>query len=100
MIIDCDTCKVRGIACGDCVIGVLLGPPAGSAGGDNGVSRGASSQPGMPSGASTVQFDAAERRAIDLLAAQGLIPRLRLVADMPRRTTDRADPAQQQRDAG
>jgi len=27
MIIDCDTCAVRGDACGDCVVGVLLGVP-------------------------------------------------------------------------
>jgi len=27
MVIDCDRCEVRGLACGDCVIGVLLGPP-------------------------------------------------------------------------
>ena len=27
MIIDCDTCQVRGAACGDCVIGVLMGAP-------------------------------------------------------------------------
>jgi hypothetical protein len=25
--IDCDTCVVRGLACGDCVVTVLLGPP-------------------------------------------------------------------------
>ena len=28
MIIDCDSCQVRGLACGDCVIGVLMGAPA------------------------------------------------------------------------
>ncbi len=25
--IDCDTCLVRGLACHDCVVTVLLGPP-------------------------------------------------------------------------
>jgi hypothetical protein len=25
--IDCDTCVVRGLACHDCVVTVLLGPP-------------------------------------------------------------------------
>ena len=25
--IDCDTCEVRGLACHDCVVTVLLGPP-------------------------------------------------------------------------
>ena len=27
MIIDCDSCVVRGLACGDCVVSVLLGAP-------------------------------------------------------------------------
>jgi hypothetical protein len=79
MIIECDSCEVRGHACGDCVIGVLLGAPeprpAESDGGD------------MPSGAPIVQLDAPERRALDVLAEQGLIPRLRLVATSTRRTS-------------
>jgi hypothetical protein len=25
MVIDCERCEVRGLACGDCVVGVLLG---------------------------------------------------------------------------
>lgn len=78
MIIDCDSCAVRGQACGDCVIGVLLGTPAAAAAG--GVAA------RMPSGASIVQLDAPERRALDVLADQGLVPRLRLVATPPRRT--------------
>jgi len=57
MIVDCDRCEVRGNACGDCVVTVLLG----SAPGD-------------------VRFDDTEQRAIDALAGAGLIPRLRLVA--------------------
>lgn len=52
--IDCDTCVVRGLACGDCVISVLLGPP-----------------PEL--------IDDEERRALDVLAAGGLVPPLRLV---------------------
>ena len=56
MLIDCDACAVRGPACGDCVVTVLLGAP--------------------PEG---VELDAAERRALDALADGGLIPRLRLV---------------------
>jgi hypothetical protein len=27
MIIDCDTCAVRGTACGDCPVSALIGPP-------------------------------------------------------------------------
>jgi hypothetical protein len=76
MIIDCDGCAVRGDACGDCVVGVLLGVP-------EPVTR-----PGeVPSGASIVQLDAPERRALDVLADQGLVPRLRLVAAPPRRAS-------------
>jgi hypothetical protein len=116
MIIDCDTCAVRGLACGDCVIGVLLSTPAElvqelrvePVGG----ARGRSAEPepispdtrfipvDVPSGAPTVQFAAAERRALDLLADQGLIPRLRLVAEVPRRVSGASDAAHAERDAG
>lgn len=61
MIIDCDSCDVRGAACGDCVIGVLLGAP-------------------QESGAPVVRLDVSEQRALAVLADQGLVPRLRLVA--------------------
>ena len=72
MIIDCDRCEVRGAACQDCVVGVLLGIPA---------VRGAESERSDgPSGAQTVQLDAPEFRALSVLADQGLVPRLRLVA--------------------
>jgi hypothetical protein len=54
MIIDCDSCVVRGLACGDCVVSVLLGVPP------------------------TVEIDALERRAIDALGRAGIVPRLRL----------------------
>jgi hypothetical protein len=55
MRIDCDTCLVRGKACHDCVVTVLLGPP-----------------PEL-----TLADD--ECRALDALAAGGLVPPLRLV---------------------
>lgn len=55
MIVDCDRCEVRGDACQDCVISVLLGAP------------------------SNVEFDAGEQRAIDALAGAGMVPRLQLV---------------------
>lgn len=83
MIIDCDGCAVRGDACGDCVVGVLLGAP------------GSATRPGeVPSGASIVQLDAPERRALDVLADQGLVPRLRLVAAPPRRASP--DPVEEE----
>jgi hypothetical protein len=53
--IDCDTCLVRGPACGDCVVTVLLGPPP------------------------EMGFDDEERRALDVLAGSGLVPPLRMV---------------------
>jgi hypothetical protein len=56
VLIDCDTCQVRGLACGDCVVTVLLGAP--------------------PEG---VVLDDDERRALDVLAGSGLVPPLRLV---------------------
>ena len=54
MIIDCNSCEVRGLACGDCVVSALLGgPPA--------------------------ELDDGERAAIAALAGSGLVPPLRLV---------------------
>lgn len=90
MIVDCECCSVRGIACGDCVIGVLLASPA--AGPDAAVDQ--------PSGASMVHFDATEQRALDELAAQGLIPRLRLVAGEPRRVPWIVHSSDKERDVG
>lgn len=60
MLIDCDTCQVRGIGCGDCVVSVLLGAP--------------------PSG---VELDADEQAALRVLAGSGLVPPLRLVPPAP-----------------
>ena len=54
--IDCDTCAVRGLACHDCVVTVLLGPPP------------------------ELGFDEDEQRALDVLAGSGLVPPLRMVA--------------------
>ena len=53
--IDCDTCVVRGLACHDCVVTVLLGPPP------------------------ELSIDEEELRALDVLADGGLVPPLRLV---------------------
>jgi hypothetical protein len=100
MIIDCDTCEVRGAACTDCVIGVLLGAP-GSGSGDAGSSGAAEpATDGPPPGAPIVQLDAPERRALEVLADQGLVPRLRLVARPARRTTGPADAPPHVRDVG
>jgi hypothetical protein len=56
VLIDCDSCAVRDLACGDCVVTVLLGAPPGG-----------------------VEVDDGERRALDVLADSGLVPRLKLV---------------------
>ena len=56
MLIDCDSCAMRDVACGDCVVTVLLG-----------------ARPGA------VDVDLEEARALDALAASGLVPRLQLV---------------------
>ena len=56
MLIDCDGCAVRDLACADCVVTVLLGGPPG-----------------------VVDVDEEERRALGVLADSGLVPRLRLV---------------------
>ena len=53
MLIDCDTCAVRGPACGDCVVTVLLGAPPAGVG---------------------VELDGAEQAAIAVLAGSGLVP--------------------------
>ena len=59
MLIDCDTCIVRGAACGHCVVTVLLGAPPSASGG--------------------VELDGAEQAAIAVLAESGLVPPLRLL---------------------
>jgi hypothetical protein len=94
MLIDCDRCEVRGRACGDCVVGVLIGVP--------GVpGRVTPDTPeGRPSGAPTVHLDAPERRALEVLADQGLVPRLRLVAAPVRRVTESGRKGGAVRDAG
>lgn len=55
MIIDCDQCQVRGPACSECVVTVLLGAPPGE-----------------------LEIDEAQREAIGVLAGSGLVPPLRM----------------------
>jgi hypothetical protein len=66
MLIDCDRCEMRDIACPDCVVTALLGQ--------------AEPQPDL---------DAAEQRALQVLADARLVPPLRLYpvarASRPRR---------------
>jgi hypothetical protein len=74
MIIDCDTCAVRGPACADCVVTVLLGFP--QVRGDGDVERGGVERGG-------VELDGAEQAALAVLASSGLVPPLRLLAAPP-----------------
>ncbi len=60
MLIDCAGCVMRDIACGDCVVTVLLGPAQ--------------------------SLEPAEQAAVAVLAEGGLVPPLRLV---PGRTAER-----------
>lgn len=53
VVIDCDNCAMRGPACHDCVVSVLLGVPD--------------------------ELMADERAALEVLARAGLAPRLRLI---------------------
>ena len=96
MVIDCERCEVRGLACGDCVIGVLLGVP--------GVPPAVPDEPeasaGRPSGASAVHLDAPEQRALAVLADQGLVPRLRLVSGPVQRVTSDDHDGEKIRDVG
>jgi hypothetical protein len=69
MLIDCDACAVRGPACGDCVVSVLLAGP--------GVH--AHAEPHVSETLPAPELDAAERAAIAVLAGCGLVPPLRLV---------------------
>jgi hypothetical protein len=69
VLIDCDTCAVRGPACGDCVVTVLLAAPPVTS----------SVAPPDETTPDPVELDAAEQAAIAVLAQSGLVPPLRLV---------------------
>jgi hypothetical protein len=78
MLIDCDTCVVRGLACKECVVSVLLGPPNGR-----------------------MELDDAEQSALAVLADAGMVPRLRLVAaPAPRRRGGEGRPPRRSLRAG
>jgi hypothetical protein len=87
MLIDCDTCVVRDVACDDCVVGVLLGtptvpaahPPDGFRGGTKRSGADAPKADRQPGGPLPLEFGPVERRALEVLADHGLIPHLRLV---------------------
>ncbi len=77
MVIDCDTCVVRGFACGDCVVTVLLGRP--TLPGHPAVPTPTCADSTVPEHGTVVEIDADEHRALDVLAGAGMVPRLQLV---------------------
>jgi len=62
VLIDCDGCAMRNLACGDCVVTVLLDGPGSLLGVDG-----------------RHEVDDAEQLALAALAEGGLVPHLRLV---------------------
>lgn len=72
MLIDCDTCSVRGLACSDCVVSVLLTAAPHDRADE------------------ALELDAAERSAIAALAGSGLVPPLRLASSSERPAGRRA----------
>jgi hypothetical protein len=95
VLIDCDRCVMRGVACDDCMVTVLLGTPAVEGAAERtpaasdsgrrspaGETRRGSRGSVIPSpGISGLDgdFDLVEQRALAALADGGLIPPLRLV---------------------
>lgn len=59
MVIDCDGCQMRDLACEDCVVTFLLGPPS--------------------------DVGSAEQGALAVLADGGIVPPLRMVPRPPER---------------
>lgn len=103
MIIDCDECAVRGPACADCVVTVLLGGPPDEVLGDPArPAHGRRPAPyvlepglvdleperyGLEPG--LVDLDETERWAVGNLAAAGLVPPLRMVSLREENSTQR-----------
>ena len=89
MLIDCDTCTVRGHGCSDCVVTVLLGAPPGRSAepvvlpllprhrGVPAPTGRSAGDAALPAAGVVVDFDEVERRAVRALADVGLVPPLR-----------------------
>ncbi len=97
MLIDCDTCAARDVACHDCVVGVLLGTPSVPTRDATGHVAPSDAPPGGPL---PLEFGPVEQRALEVLADHGLIPRLRLVPPAPAPPPARRDGATPRRARG
>ena len=80
MLIDCDTCSVRGKACDGCVVSLLFGAtpaggdgdhPAGAGGEHPAADRALAGGQHPSADRALAGGDAAERRAVDVLLAAG-----------------------------
>jgi hypothetical protein len=67
MLIDCESCRARGVGCSDCVISLFID------GAD---------------GVNPVDLNDSERQALEVLAEGGLAPPLRLVPMVPEPPSD------------
>ena len=67
MKIDCDSCAVKDIACGDCVVNLFLSLPSADV-----------------DVAERDDLTLSETRALDVMARSGLIPHLQLVKNQQR----------------
>jgi hypothetical protein len=79
MLIDCDSCAMRDLACGDCVVTVMLGMPSVHGVSGPGDVEGSQAAEGQAPVLTRIELDGPERAAIAVLAGQGLVPPLRLV---------------------
>jgi hypothetical protein len=82
MIIDCGTCAVAGLACGDCVVSVLLGvPEVLDRPGSTANSLGTVMAGDMPESSALplMHVEDEHAAALEVLAGSGLVPPLRLV---------------------
>ena len=76
MVIDCDSCQMAGLACHDCVVTVLLGTPEVRQ--CHGQAHELSGEPSPEAADEPVHLADDHARAIEVLAAGGLVPPLRL----------------------
>lgn len=75
MIIDCESCVMRDIACKDCVVSVLMPIPSFAQPGQ--LQPESMQEPISITPAHHAEVSAEEARVIDLLASRGMVPPLR-----------------------